>query len=1376
MYHAFRTSISRKSLTPLAVLFLITIVAILPIFFSAEAADKTSGDGLTIQTQSHRADLSNYDIRMQKGEYEKIAELRSSQNVQASKVADVRDLFTRGESKLRERVPSLKIEYNVDIRIPEIISPDVKQGKAFLTAASTGKRSDVLKEFLKQNESLLGATSDQIDQLKVFADYSNPEGELSWVELNQEINGIPVFRGEVKAGFTKNGEVIRVVNNFAPGLDYAQLSTEFNDPVKAVAAAAQYLKHDLRAFETNVNKKTSNEIKTVFGEGDFATTAEKMYFPLEPGVALPAWRVLIRQQIASYYVIVDAASGELLWRKNLTEDQTQPVTYNVYVNPNAMINVADSPFPLTPGPADRSGIQGAGIPRALLTRVGNEAPFAFNNLGWITDGNNTTDGNNVQAGLDRALPNSQGPVNPNDIDPNGVPTGSANRVFNFPFNPAIPTNPNTDQGESPLPAGQVATTCLAQGAETPPTDFQKAAITQLFYISNVYHDEMYRLGFTEQARNFQNDNFGRGGLGGDRVSAQAQDCSGSNNANFSTPADGTRGSMQMYLWTNPNPDIDGSLDADVIIHELTHGTSNRLHGNSSGLGSLDIARGMGEGWSDFYGHAMLSEPSDPINGIYTTGGYDTYRLRAANPFHNYYYGIRRFPKAVMASTGGPNNRPHNPLTFADIDSTKINVTDGAFGPGTSATADGPHAIGEVWSSALWEIRARMVTRLGWEVGNRKVLQLVTDGMKLAPLNPTPLTERDAIVAAALGGGTAEDVADIWAGFAIRGMGTSASIQNLGGISNAGTGTVRVTEAFDLPNLAQTPAITVDDADGDGFAEPGELLTIAFPLTNLTGINAANVNVNLANGSGAYYGPIAHGATVTENLTITVPSNSACGSVLDLTFYVTSSLGPITFTRKINLGQPQVTFTENFDGVTAPGIPAGWTVEAVQSGINFVTSTTAPSSIPNSMFALDPTTVGGGTNLTSPDIPISVAGATVSFRNNWDTEDGWDGGVLEISIAGGVYQDILAAGGSFTENGYNGSLGSGSNNPLALRSAWTGNSGGYVTTTANLPPSAIGQNVRLRWRFGADNNTAGIGWNIDNIEVRGNSTCSFAPNPNIPAQRSDFDGDGRTDYAVFRGSDAIWYIDSSTSGFAAYRWGLNGDTLVPGDYDGDGKTDAAVFRGAGPNAQAQTHVLKSNGFLFATIPWGVEGDVSFVRDFDGDNKDDLGVYRASHAGWYIQLSSGGEQVFNFGTGEGTVVAGEFDGDGKADVGLYKNGLWTIRQSSGGTAYYQFGLATDKLVPADYDGDGIDDLAVFRPSNGYWWIACSSGPVLTIRWGIETDVPVPGDYDGDGKADVAVFRGGDWYVLHSDGGFRYGGYSYNRFGLINDIAVTNAYLPR
>src|SRR6185369_17056817 len=106
---------------------------------------------------------------------------------------------------------------------------------------------------------------------------------------------------------------------------------------------------------------------------------------------------------------------------------------------------------------------------------------------------------------------------------------------------------------------------------------------------------------------------------------EAQDSSGTNNANFATPADGGRGRLQLYIWTGPTTNRDGALDNQVIVHELTHGLSNRLHGNATGL-STNMAGGMGEGWGDFYALALLSEPADDINGVYSVGCYSTYLL------------------------------------------------------------------------------------------------------------------------------------------------------------------------------------------------------------------------------------------------------------------------------------------------------------------------------------------------------------------------------------------------------------------------------------------------------------------------------------------------------------------------------------------------------------------------------------------------------------------------------------------------------------------------------------------------------------------------------------------------------------------------------
>src|SRR5262249_26111991 len=145
-----------------------------------------------------------------------------------------------------------------------------------------------------------------------------------------------------------------------------------------------------------------------------------------------------------------------------------------------------------------------------------------------------------------------------------------------------------------------------------PTTYTNAAVVQLFYWNNWMHDKLYELGFTEAAGNFQNNNFGRGGAGNDAVQADAQDGGGGNNANFSTPPDVSPGPMQMYLFTSPNPARDGDFDAEVVLHEYTHGLSNRRVGGGVGISALQTG-GMGEGWSDFYGLTLLSEVADDVN-------------------------------------------------------------------------------------------------------------------------------------------------------------------------------------------------------------------------------------------------------------------------------------------------------------------------------------------------------------------------------------------------------------------------------------------------------------------------------------------------------------------------------------------------------------------------------------------------------------------------------------------------------------------------------------------------------------------------------------------------------------------------------------------
>jgi hypothetical protein len=1001
---------------------------------------------VTTGTLAQRADqrpLENFDVRTEKNAAAAAYLARfAAPSIGAAEAA--------GVARLRADFPGIDVVNSPELGTPEVVS--ARPGTGFLTTPSPD-RAGAMRAFLATYADTYGLTPPQVQSLELIADYENPAGNMAWVEFEQRINGLPVFRGLIRGGFTSNGELARTTGPLASGLDATTL------PVSPAMTAA----HAVALSAANVGWSVSEGALAqkldagghiTFARGPMADDAHAwlLYFPIAPGVARLAWATEIWGDADAYLILLDADDGTLLFRKNLTEYQTQSATYVIYQN--------DSPAPWSPTTAvPGSNAQAPFIARTLLTLIGNEAPNGFNNLGWMTDNTNGangwTDGNNVQAGIDRD--------GTNGVD---VAIAGVGRVFNFAY------NPQTDE----------ALTAPYQGGE----------VTDMFYWTNVYHDRLYLLGFTEAARNFQNDNFGRGGSALDRISAEAQDSSGTNNANFSTPSDGSRGRMQMYLFPNPAPDRSSGLEHDVLIHELTHGTSNRLHGNASGLGAT-LSRGMGEGWSDFYARALLSSADEDPNSIYTTGGWVT-NLFTTGYTDNYFYGIRRFPYAVK-STVGANGKPYNPLTFADIDDTQINVSDGAFprGPIGSSSGFEVHNIGEVWCMALLEVRARFITRLGWATGNQRVLQFITDGMKLDPVNPTLLQGRDSIVAAAnAGGGTTADLIDIWAGFAARGMGFSARVLN----ASAGV----VVEAFDLPGIGGASSTLLTESIPNGALDPGEVVTVSLcagnngfaTSGNVTGTLLATGGVQSPSGAQAY-GAVAVGGTVCRTYTFTV--GATCGATLTATLQADESgASGRALTYSFQVGAPATPFfSQNFDGVTAPALPGGWTTSTLTGLANlWVTNATSADSAPNRAFAGDPSTTSDNV-LVSPAIAVPASGARLTFRHLFNTEDGWDGGVLEIAIGGGAFQDIVTAGGSFVTGGYTGTVFVSS----ALRSGWTGLSPGgtYLTTSVNLPAAAGGQTVVLRWRMVSDTNTAGVGWSVDTIALSG-FQCGSVPTPQI----------------------------------------------------------------------------------------------------------------------------------------------------------------------------------------------------------------------------------------------------------------------------------------
>jgi len=178
--------------------------------------------------------------------------------------------------------------------------------------------------------------------------------------------------------------------------------------------------------------------------------------------------------------------------------------------------------------------------------------------------------------------------------------------------------------------------------------------------------------------------------------------------------------------------------------------------------------------------------------------------------------------------------------------------------------------------------------------------------------------------------------------------------------------------------------------------------------------------------------------------------------------------------------------ESFDNVTPPALPPGWIAGNVidPDGISWETSNSGfpmppADSPPNAAWVKDPATLSDK-HLDSPPIAIdSLTNAILMFRNYYALQDAFDGGVLEISIDGDAFQDILSGGGSFLQGGYNGTISTCCGNPLASRQAWTGSSGGFITTAVGLPS---GHTSVLRWRMGSDSSTSGQGWRIDTVQI------------------------------------------------------------------------------------------------------------------------------------------------------------------------------------------------------------------------------------------------------------------------------------------------------
>ncbi|MBI5388234.1 MAG: M36 family metallopeptidase [Verrucomicrobia bacterium] len=670
-------------------------------------------------------------------------------------------------AQLRARVPGVRIDVDPILGSPAwIMTPNgFVTGPEEAAMTGTGSAKAALaapppdpdrpaKSFLNEHRALFGHGAEALDTAVKKREATSAFNGLRTTVWEQQLDGIPVHESVFIAHVSPRGEVAGVSSRFlaqpAKAADAGHAKRQELQQ-KPVVSAREAL---VKAIENIGETPALEEIELI--SADSAEPAQPhrfkprglpgevraslVWLPMERSRMRLCWAVDVtrRQAGETFHLLIDAETGEPRVRRCRTVDLSD-VSYRVFTS--------DSPSPFSPGWPVPDTNQPPVIPRSLVT-----LPALSTNasrIGWISEGANETRGNNVEAHTDR---------NGDNVPDLPRPSGAPFRVFDFPLD-------------------------LAQS----PTNYSDAAVVQLFYWCNWMHDQLYDLGFTEEHGNFQKDNFGRGGQGGDVIIADAQDGAAFNNANFTTAPDGQPGRIQMFLFNGPTPFRDADLDAEVILHEYAHGLADRLIGGGVGISQLQTY-GLSEGWSDFYALSLLSEPGDDVDGCYPVGGYMSYLYSGLT--ENYYYGIRRYPVSTDLSK--------NPLTFKDIDPAQASFHPGVpRNPTSTSSGSEVHRQGEVWCVTLWEARANLIKKYGFTAGNRRLLQLVTEGLRFSPPNPNFIQARDAILSA-----NTDNVveAELWAAFAKRGLGYGAAAPD----SSTTTG---VRESFAVPDsMAVSPNV------------------------------------------------------------------------------------------------------------------------------------------------------------------------------------------------------------------------------------------------------------------------------------------------------------------------------------------------------------------------------------------------------------------------------------------------------------------------------------------------------------------------------------------------------------------------------------------
>jgi len=1023
---------------------------------------------------------------------------------------------------------------------------------SFAAYSQTQNTNKLVQKLLLKTQTELNEFD--VADIVITDDYTTKHNGLRHLYFKQMYNGIEIFNAT--GSIHLRGEEAVVVNqNFVKGLE--NQAKNIGNWISAESAFEYTRQHveivkDMRVEtkrQISVDHNTTTIIDPAYS--DEAIKIKKYYLQKNDEL-IAVWNVSVYTLSKSHWwnVRVNAYTGAFV-EKN---DWVSSCDFDKSGVHNHDAHTTAQPFPaITESQATLATATYKALPlRVESPNHGNRvsledpddslaSPYGWHDVNGMSGAEYTiTRGNNVLARDDKDANNTGG------ISPDG----GSSLEFDYPF----------DKTKSA-------------------TLYLNAAITNLFVWNNYMHDVWYHYGFDEESGNFQQNNYSRGGSGaraGDAVDAQAQDGSGTNNANFSTPPDGTRGRMQMFLWggaaaasdmmtvnspngvagnykgliagfgpkltttpitqdlvladdgssapteacntivnktamngkialidrgncrfvnkvqnaedagavaviiinnLNGNPItmggstgsitipsimiskadgdkikaalkngavnvslydssstgtvwLDSDFDNGVISHEYGHGISIRLSGGPSNSSCLSNQEQMGEGWSDFFAlvmtHKVGAQGSDRrgvgtyLRGQSTNGG-----------------GIRPYPYSTDMIT--------NPVTYDDIKASRFTV---------------PHGVGSIWCTMLWDMYWAFIDEYGFDPdfyngtgGNNIAMQLVIDGLKLQKCQPGFVDGRDAILQADKINNGGKNQALIWTVFARRGLGYSANQGSSGSKSDG-------TEAFDIPPFVEGMSFSKTAVEK---MKATDTLSYTLTVKNISDSTISNITVKDTLPSNLDFIDLSSGQSYTESngiITVTIPSIAKGDSSV------------ITFTTKMNItsNYTQAVYQDSMEQDTG-----FWTTQTDNGSGRFALVSSTKRSGSKSWFISDPGAQSDRSLIGEFD--LSMSDPVIGFWHWYNTEQDWDGAVIEID-GGAGWED---AGHLMISNGYNSIIQTNPASAISGREAFTGNSQGFIQTLIDLG-GYQGKTIKIRFRMVSDGAQAGVGWFIDDLEL------------------------------------------------------------------------------------------------------------------------------------------------------------------------------------------------------------------------------------------------------------------------------------------------------